>query len=123
MQPLLLGDGHAALAALPDPEKTPANSAVRYGEITEQNLAAHVMRRLTYNPDFDALVGEILAFIDGLRLVRPAAARAQAGGMKIGGRPGRAARWFGQSLSGRMIGCGRLARGSACRPWPAEGQP
>jgi esterase/lipase len=49
-----------------DPKKTPANSAIRYGEISEQNLAAHVMRRLTYNPDFDALVGEILAFIDGL---------------------------------------------------------
>jgi esterase/lipase len=49
-----------------DPDKTPANSAIRYGEISEQNLAAHVMRRLTYNPDFDALVSEILAFIDRL---------------------------------------------------------
>ena len=46
-----------------DPENTPANSGVRYGEITEQNLAAHVIRRLTYNPDFDALVDRILAFI------------------------------------------------------------
>jgi esterase/lipase len=46
-----------------DPEKTPANSAVRYGEITGQNLAAHVVRRLTYNPDFDALVARILTFI------------------------------------------------------------
>jgi esterase/lipase len=49
-----------------DPDKTPANSAIRYGEISRRNLAAHVMRRLTYNPDFDALVSEILAFIDRL---------------------------------------------------------
>ena len=43
-----------------DPGKTPANSEIRYGEITERNLAAHVMRRLTYNPDFAALADEIL---------------------------------------------------------------
>jgi len=49
-----------------DPGKTPANSEIRYGEITERNLAAHVMRRLTYNPDFAALADEILAFLDGL---------------------------------------------------------
>jgi hypothetical protein len=49
-----------------DPDMTPANSAIRYGEISEQNLDAYVMRRLTYNPDFDALVSEILAFIDRL---------------------------------------------------------
>jgi esterase/lipase len=46
-----------------DPQKTPANSKVRYGEITQQNLAAHVVRRLTYNPDFDALVARTLTFI------------------------------------------------------------
>ncbi len=38
-----------------DTAKTPANSEIRYGEITTENLAAHVMRRLTFNPDFDAL--------------------------------------------------------------------
>ena len=46
-----------------DLENTPASSAVRYGEITARNLAAHVIRRLTYNPDFDALVARILTFI------------------------------------------------------------
>ncbi|HSA82626.1 MAG TPA: alpha/beta fold hydrolase [Geminicoccaceae bacterium] len=54
-----------------DPGKTPANSAIRYGEISRRNLAAHVIRRLTYNPDFDALMGEILAFIDRLPAARP----------------------------------------------------
>jgi hypothetical protein len=49
-----------------DPAKTPANSALRYGEITPQNLASHLMRRLTYNPDFAALADDILVFIDGL---------------------------------------------------------
>lgn len=49
-----------------DPGKTPANSALRYGEITPENLASHLMRRLTYNPDFAALAGDILSFIDGL---------------------------------------------------------
>jgi esterase/lipase len=46
-----------------DPARTPANSAVRYGEITPDNLAAHVMRRLTFNPDFDALVAAMLDFL------------------------------------------------------------
>ncbi len=48
-----------------DPGKTPANSEVRYGEITPENLADHVMRRLTYNPDFKGLITSILTFIDG----------------------------------------------------------
>jgi hypothetical protein len=46
-----------------DPARTPANSDVRYGEITEDNLAAHVIRRLTFNPDFDALATAILKFL------------------------------------------------------------
>ncbi len=46
-----------------DPGKTPANSQIRYGEITAANLAAHVMRRLTFNPDFDALATAILDFL------------------------------------------------------------
>jgi esterase/lipase len=49
-----------------DPGKTPANSQIRYGEITQSNLSEHVMRRLTYNPDFDGLAGEILDFLEGL---------------------------------------------------------
>jgi hypothetical protein len=49
-----------------DPTKTPANSAIRYGEITAPNLDAHLMRRLTYNPDFEALSAGILTFLDGL---------------------------------------------------------
>jgi esterase/lipase len=46
-----------------DPGRTPANSAIRYGEITPDNLAGHVMRRLTFNPDFDALAAAILDFL------------------------------------------------------------
>jgi esterase/lipase len=46
-----------------DVTKSPANSEVRYGEITGANLERHVMRRLTYNPDFQAMVGAILAFL------------------------------------------------------------
>jgi esterase/lipase len=54
-----------------DPVKTPANSTVRYGEITRQNLAAHVMRRLTFNPDFDALATAILEFLAAQRRSSP----------------------------------------------------
>jgi esterase/lipase len=50
-----------------DPAKTPANSDVRYGEISEANLAAHVVRRLTYNPDFDHLATALVSFLDGAR--------------------------------------------------------
>lgn len=47
-----------------DEAKTPANSAIRYGEVTEPNLDAHVMRRLTWNPDFTALSDDIVTFLD-----------------------------------------------------------
>jgi esterase/lipase len=50
-----------------DPALDTANSEVRYGEISEANLDAHVMRRLTYNPDFDRLAADIVAFLDGAR--------------------------------------------------------
>jgi esterase/lipase len=46
-----------------DVVKTPANSEARYGEITGANLERHVMRRLTYNPDFAAMAGAMLAFL------------------------------------------------------------
>jgi Alpha/beta hydrolase family len=46
-----------------DPAKTAANSEVRLGEITEINLQRHLMRRLTYNPDFAAMVSAMLAFL------------------------------------------------------------
>ena len=46
-----------------DPTQTPASSEVREGEITEANLQRHVMRRLTYNPDFEAMVESMLAFL------------------------------------------------------------
>jgi esterase/lipase len=46
-----------------DVTKTPANSELRYGEITEANRQRHVMRRLTYNPDFAAMVGLMLEFL------------------------------------------------------------
>jgi hypothetical protein len=48
-----------------DPAMTPVNSDVRYGEISEANLDAHVMRRLTYNPDFDRLAADMVSFLDG----------------------------------------------------------
>ena len=60
-----------------DPGKTPANSTVRYGEVTERNLASHVLRRLTYNPDFEALASEILAFLDRLPAAPPPLPRAK----------------------------------------------
>jgi esterase/lipase len=50
-----------------DPAKTPANSEIRYGEITQANLGAHVMRRLTYNPDFGGLAKDLVDFLDGAR--------------------------------------------------------
>jgi esterase/lipase len=50
-----------------DPAMTTANSKVRYGEISETNLDAHVMRRLTYNPDFDGLAADLVSFLDGAR--------------------------------------------------------
>jgi esterase/lipase len=46
-----------------DVTKTTANSELRYGEITEANLQRHVIRRLTYNPDFEAMLGVMLAFL------------------------------------------------------------
>jgi esterase/lipase len=46
-----------------DPTRTAANSEVREGEITEANLQRHVMRRLTYNPDFAPMVEDLLAFL------------------------------------------------------------
>ncbi len=46
-----------------DPVRTPANSDVRYGEITADNLAGDVIRRLTFNPDFDGLASAILEFL------------------------------------------------------------
>jgi esterase/lipase len=47
-----------------DPAMTTANSKVRYGEISAANLDAHVMRRLTYNPDFDRLAADLVDFLE-----------------------------------------------------------
>jgi esterase/lipase len=47
-----------------DETKTTANSDIRYGEITAANLQRHIVRRLTYNPDFESMVGLMLAFLD-----------------------------------------------------------
>jgi esterase/lipase len=47
-----------------DVTKTAANSGLRYGEITEANLQRHVVRRLTYNPDFAAMADAMLAFLE-----------------------------------------------------------
>ena len=46
-----------------DPTKTSANTGLRYGEITPTNLQRHLVRRLTYNPDFAAMTGAALAFL------------------------------------------------------------
>jgi esterase/lipase len=46
-----------------DPTKTSANTDLRYGEITTTNLQQHIVRRLTYNPDFDAMMDAALAFL------------------------------------------------------------
>jgi esterase/lipase len=46
-----------------DPANTAANSDVREGEVTAANLQRHVMRRLTYNPDFEAMVESMLTFL------------------------------------------------------------
>jgi esterase/lipase len=46
-----------------DATKTVANAGLRYGEITAANLERHIVRRLTYNPDFDAMMGAALAFL------------------------------------------------------------
>ena len=46
-----------------DVTKTTANSGLRYGEITAANLERHVVRRLTYHPDFEDMVGAMLAFL------------------------------------------------------------
>jgi hypothetical protein len=46
-----------------DATKTVANADLRYGEITAANLERHIVRRLTYNPDFDAMMGAALAFL------------------------------------------------------------
>jgi esterase/lipase len=46
-----------------DAAKTAANANLRYGEITAANLERHIVRRLTYNPDFDAMTGAALAFL------------------------------------------------------------
>jgi hypothetical protein len=48
-----------------DPAKTVANSEVRYGVISPANLDTYVMRRLTYNPDFDRLASDLVGFLDG----------------------------------------------------------
>ena len=47
-----------------DETKTTANSDIRYGEITAANLQRHIVRRLTYNPDFESMVGLMLAFLN-----------------------------------------------------------
>ena len=101
-----------------DPTKTPANSAVRYGEISAPNLAAYVMRRLTYNPDFDALVGDDPGVPRRAAVRAPAAAPRQAGAVNWRHNP-KAPGWFGQALSGRIS----AERRSYARSSPAEGLP
>ena len=46
-----------------DATKTSANTELRYGEITTTNLQRGIVRRLTYNPDFDVMMDAALAFL------------------------------------------------------------
>jgi esterase/lipase len=46
-----------------DATKTSANADLRYGEVTAGNLERHTVRRLTYNPDFEAMMAAALAFL------------------------------------------------------------
>ncbi len=52
--------------------RAPDNRAVRYGEVTEANLEKAkregcVLRRLTYNPDFEGMMDAVAAFLEGVR--------------------------------------------------------
>ena len=47
-----------------DKKKTPQNYNVRYGAISPENLADHVIRELTYNPDIERLADNMLAFLE-----------------------------------------------------------
>lgn len=49
-----------------DRSLTPANSKVRYGEVRPANLERAILRRLTFNPDFEGLADTMLAFLDDL---------------------------------------------------------
>ncbi len=61
------GDYHNCLHYLQRPQAWDAckiaRRPVKYGEITEANLEHHIMRRLTYNPDFDRLMAAVQAFV------------------------------------------------------------
>jgi hypothetical protein len=46
-----------------DPATTAAEVELRRGEITEANLQRYVVRRLTYNPDFEAMARDLLGFL------------------------------------------------------------
>lgn len=46
-----------------DATKTSANADLRYGEVTAVNLERHIVRRLTYNPDFASMMAAALAFL------------------------------------------------------------
>jgi len=52
-----------------DPEKRMAclhDPQIRQGELTEENMKKYTLRRLTYNPGFDAMIGFLDRFLDGL---------------------------------------------------------
>jgi len=62
--------------ASPDEEKREAcagqvegdiNSDIRYGEVDDDNLGNYVLRRLTYNPDFDHMAARIIDFLERSR--------------------------------------------------------
>ena len=46
-----------------DVRKTAANGDLSYGEVTAANLERHIVRRLTYNPDFASMTAAALAFL------------------------------------------------------------
>jgi len=62
-----------------DPTKMPANSEIRYGEITPANLERAIVRRLTWNPDFEAFADAVVGFLAaGGRVPWPSPPRPQA---------------------------------------------
>jgi esterase/lipase len=62
-----------------DPASTPDNSSIRYGEISPENLQRHVVRRLTYNPDFGSLTIDILTFLAAVPRIPRGEARPASG--------------------------------------------
>ena len=47
-----------------DPALTPLNSTVRYGETSASNVDQFILRRATFNPDFERMMTVMTAFLE-----------------------------------------------------------